>query len=403
LSEDKEMLTVLDFVGNARAEYDFSSKFRGMLGKSHTSIVDEIENDFPHLPLGCSIVLQKQAKEVILNNIRRAVVNQRRLLSWLKGYSQHTTAPLTLASFINQYPSVKLEDLYKIKINGGGGWSRLCIKAGRITSNIDETIEKALFRSLSNRLLQCSSYSYLQFLKKLFELNGKWNSLDEIENQWALMAHYDFWQEPGAKYGFSKIEESLEALTRDSILKEEFISVVSFALERIEIEELPMKIPFSTALRLHARYTRAEILSAFGENRFDKKSSSREGVVDLKSINTELLFVTLQKTDKRFSPTTLYQDYAISENLFHWQSQNSARSDRGKGLSYVKQKETGKTIILFVREQSYDEFGRAMGFVNLGSVNIYSYHGSQPMNITWKLRTSLPSFLWKEAAKLALG
>lgn len=123
----------------------------------------------------------------------------------------------------------------------------------------------------------------------------------------------------------------------------------------------------------------------------------------IKEINTELLFVTLNKSDNRFSPTTRYHDYAISENLFHWQSQNSARPDKGKGLSYVSHKTIEKTIILFVREQSNDEYGRAMGFVNLGVVGLQGNYGSQPMNITWKLENPLPSFLWKEAAKLAAG
>ncbi|WP_034638315.1 DUF3427 domain-containing protein, partial [Chitinivibrio alkaliphilus] len=403
LTHGKELLTVLDFVANARPEYDFSTKFRGLVGKSHTSIVDEIEDDFPHLPLGCSIVLQKQSKEIILNNIKKAVVNQRRLVAWIQGYSQHTSAPLTLPNFLQQYPSVTLEDVYKTKISGGGGWSRLCIKAGKLANTINETIEKTLFRGISNRILQCSSYSYLRFLLKLFTSDGLWNRENEVKNQWALMAYYDFWQLPGQEFGFTTLQESMQVLTSDSVLRDEAISLIECALERIDTEELPMKLSVPCALGIHARYSRDEILSAFGVHDFHKKSSSREGVVEIKSINTELLFVTLKKTDKRFSPTTLYHDYAINETLFHWQSQNSARPDRGKGLSYVRHKESGKTILLFVREQSYDEYRRAMGFINLGPVSLQSHHGSQPMNITWELQTPLPSFLWKEAAKLAVG
>lgn len=149
--------------------------------------------------------------------------------------------------------------------------------------------------------------------------------------------------------------------------------------------------------------TRDEILAAFGQHRFDRKSGSREGVIEIKSLNCELLFVTLQKTEKKFSPTTLYHDYAINDILFHWQTQNAARPDLGKGLSYIEHKETGKKIILFVREQTHDEFDRAMGFVNLGPVNLESHHGSQPMNITWCLETPIPAYLWHDAAKLSVG
>ena len=401
LTDSKDCLTVLDFVGNAKPEYDFSSKFRGMVGKSHISITEEIENDFPNLPLGCSIVLQKQSKEIILRNIKQALVNQRRLLGWISNYSQHSEV-LTLPNFLKQYPSVTLEDIYKSKIDGGGGWTRLCIKAKKIQDTVDKNIEKSLFKGISNRILQCSSYSYLQFLLRLFKSEGKWDTSSAIENQWAMMTHYDFWQQPGKDFNFKTIEESLLFLASDSILRTEFIDVISLAIGRIDTEEIDMGLS-GTALKLHSRYTRDEILASFGVHTFEKKYSSREGVLFIKEINTELLFVTLNKSDNRFSPTTRYHDYAISENLFHWQSQNSARPDKGKGLSYVSHKKIEKTIILFVREQSNDEYGRAMGFVNLGVVGLQGNYGSQPMNITWKLENPLPSFLWKEAAKLAAG
>jgi hypothetical protein len=60
------------------------------------------------------------------------------------------------------------------------------------------------------------------------------------------------------------------------------------------------------------------------------------------------------------------------------QAQNSARPNSGKGLFYIKQKEAGKTILLFVREQAKDENGRTRGFVNFGPVEFIKYEGSQP-------------------------
>lgn len=403
LSDGKECLTVLDFVGNARNEYNFSQKFRALVGKSHTSVIDEIENDFPHIPLGCSIVLQKQAQEVILRNIKNAIVNQRKLISYIREFAHHTTLPLTISNFLQQNPNVTIEDIYKSKINGGGGWSRLCVKAGILSDVLDSEIEKAMFRAISNRLLQCTSYSYLIFILKFLSGDKSLENTTEIKNQYALMMHYDFWQKSGKDVGFKTLNESLSALKRDSRLKEECIEVIKRILDSLDVEESPMKIGFPSALNIHARYTRDEILAAFGENSFEKRSSSREGVVELKSLNCELLFVTLQKTDKKFSPTTLYHDYAVNEILFHWQSQNAARPDKGKGLSYINHKDLKKKIILFVREQSSDEFGRAMGFVNLGPVKLDTHSGSQPMNITWCLEKPIPPYLWKQAAKLAVG
>jgi hypothetical protein len=68
--------------------------------------------------------------------------------------------------------------------------------------------------------------------------------------------------------------------------------------------------------------------------------------------------------------------------LFHWQTQNSARPNSGRGLGYIEQKENKKTFLLFVREQGKDENGRTMGFVNFSPVDFVKYEDSQPMNIT---------------------
>lgn len=128
---------------------------------------------------------------------------------------------------------------------------------------------------------------------------------------------------------------------------------------------------------------------SFGDSTFTKKSSNREGVLNIANANNELLFVTLNKCEKQFSATNMYHDYAISPTLFHWQTQSSARPNSSRGLGYIQQKENPqqnkKTFTLFVREQAKDENGNTMGFINFGAVNFVKYEGSQPMNIIWKL------------------
>ena len=46
-----------------------------------------------------------------------------------------------------------------------------------------------------------------------------------------------------------------------------------------------------------------------------------------------------------------------------------------------------ESVCFFVREQTKDEYGRTMGFVNYGEVDYISHTGSQPMDITWKLKS----------------
>ena len=99
----------------------------------------------------------------------------------------------------------------------------------------------------------------------------------------------------------------------------------------------------------------------------------------------------------------MYDDYAISETLFHWQSQNSSRPDSGKGLTYINQKKNNKKILLFVREKASDENGNRMGYVFIGEGNFKESEGTKPMNIKWQLNEPMPHYLWKESAKMSVG
>ncbi len=128
-----------------------------------------------------------------------------------------------------------------------------------------------------------------------------------------------------------------------------------------------------------------------------------EGVLNIKEKNTEILFVTLNKSEKDFSPTTLYEDYAINERLFHWQTQNSVSPEKGKGLTYINHLKDDKRILLFVREKSEDEFGNVMASVFLGEGKLREYYGSKPMSIKWELNDPMPPYLWKDSAKMAVG
>ena len=396
LAEGKDCLTVLDFVGNSRPEYDFESKFRALIGKTSTSVQKEIEDDFPHLPLGCSIVLEKKTKETILENIRKATnLNINQLITKIRNFQHQTTLPLTLTNFI-ELNHISIETIYK-----KGTWSRLCQLAG-VIEDFDGINEKQILSAISKKWLSTSSTSYFNFILKIAKqnFNIKINDFHENEKVMLLMLHYDVWQNAG---GFNSLEESINSIGKNKIFVSEVIEVLELLIERVDFKEIDIQLPYKQPLKVHARYTRDQILSAFGLSTFNRKSSSREGVAENVDLNTELLFINLIKSEENFSPTTMYDDYAISETLFHWQSQNSARPDYGKGLTYVNHQENDKKILLFVREKANDEKGNTMGYVFIGEGNFKENEGSKPMNIKWELNEPLPNYLWNESAKLSIG
>ena len=396
LAENKDCLTVLDFVGNARLEYNFENKFRALIGKTTTTVHKEIEDSFPHLPLGCSIVLEKKAKEIVLENIKSATtLNRNQIINKIRNFNHQTTLPLTLKNFI-EFTNISIHAIYK-----RGCWKRLCQEAG-VIDHFNPINEKEIFSAISNKWLSTSSTSYFKFILKLakndFEVKNF--EFDPNEKIMLLMLHYDVWQKAG---GFVSIEESIHAIGKNKVLVDEIIEVLEILEDKVDFKEIEIKFPYQQPLKVHARYTRDQILAAFGLSTLDRKYPSREGVAENSALNTELLFINLVKSEENFSPTTMYDDYAINEYLFHWQSQNAAGPETSKGQSYIKHQENKKKILLFVREKANDEHGNTMGYVFVGEGNLKEHYGAKPMNIKWELHEPMPHYLWNDAAKLRVG
>lgn len=396
LSEGKDCLTVLDFVGNSRPEYDFESKFRALIGKTTTSVQKEIEDDFPHLPLGCSIVLEKKTKETILENIKKATsLNVNQIITKIVNFQHQTDLPLTLNNFIT-LNHISIEAIYK-----KDSWSRLCQRAG-VIEDFESINENQIYSAISNKWLSTNSTSYFNFILKIAKQDFNISIIDFNENQKSmlLMLHYDVWQRAG---GFDSLEKSINQIGKNQILVNEIIEVLEILIDKVGFKEVEIQLPYNQPLKLHARYTRDQILVAFGLSTFDKKSSNREGAAENKKLNTEILFINLIKSEENFSPTTMYDDYAISETLFHWQSHNAYGPETTKGRSYINHIDINKKILLFIREKANDENGNTMGYVFIGEGIFKETEGSKPMSVKWELSEPMPNYLWKESAKMSVG
>jgi len=396
LSEGKECLSVLDFVANARPEYNFENKFRALIGKTIIPVQKEIEDNFPHLPLGCSIVLEEKAKKNILDNIIAATsLHKRHLIQKIKNFEHQTTLRLTLANFIS-FNNINLQAIYR-----RGSWNRLLQLAGK-RDDFNYTDEKEIVSTILKKWLSTNSTSYFQFILKVARqnFNPDFKSFNDEERIMLLMLHYDVWK---VENHFESLEISIQSVGKNTVLVEEIIEVLEILLDKINFKELDIELPYKQPLKLHSRYTRDQVLAAFGLSTFQNKSSNREGVAENKNFNTELLFIDLIKSEEDFSPTTMYNDYAVSETLFHWQSQNQTRSDQGKGLTYINHKNLNKKILLFVREKAKDEFNNTMGYVFIGEGNIQDYYGTKPMSINWLLNEPIPLYVWSASAKMSVG
>ena len=197
------------------------------------------------------------------------------------------------------------------------------------------------------------------------------------------MLLFSLWPDGG---GFETIADGLARLRTEQSTRDELSSVVDLSFEAARHQTIELVGQLSTVpLRVHARYQREEILAALDFPR--NPNSFREGVWFSRERNIDALFVTLKKSERDYSPTTMYRDYPISPTLFHWESQSTTSLASETGRRYVS---GSSTVLLFAREEQKNEFGTS-AYLFLGPVTHRSHEGERPIAITWQLRHAIPT------------
>ena len=393
LYDDKECLTVLDFVGQAHQRFNYEQRFRALTGKTSRRISKEIKGGFPHLPSGCVIKFEKYAQKYVLDNIKQNLLNitRFRFVQRIATFQNDTGCKLTLPAFLDYY-GLGLDAVYK-----RGSWSRLCAEAGVKPDFLDPD-EKRLSKGL-RRIIHYDCAPQLEQLLNILSGNlGTIDKLDIEDKRLLTMLTLSIW---GQNLRFKNLSEGLNALHDNPVLYNELLELMKYLYERTDTIVHRPNLPFVCPLYVHARYTRDEILSAFGHWTVSHQPGMREGVKYLHAINTDLFLITLNKTDKDYSPTTMYEDYAISEDLFHWQSQSTTSEKSPTGQRYINHEVRGSTVLLFVREDKKNN-NLNMPYYFLGPATYVNHDGSRPMNIIWRLKYPMPGKLIKTTERLAI-
>ncbi len=391
LSENKECLTVLDFIGQANKKYNFEDRFAALLSGTTRNVAKEVKNGFVSVPKGCYIQLEKKAAKYILENIRASYGNSAGLIARIASFEEDTGLDLTLEHFLDYY-KIDPRQLYKFS-----SFSRLCARAG-VTDDFEEPLEDTLTKALG-RFATVDSRRFIGFLQKV--LTSDFAPETEAEERMLQMFQFTVWQKPFEDCGFASLMDGIHAVRRNPILCGELVALLSYQYNRIDFIDEPVDVGFDCPLDLHCTYTRDQILTALD---FLKPATVREGVKWISEWNLDVFFVTLNKSDKDYSPTTMYQDYSINDILFHWQSQSTTAETSKAGQRYIHHKERGSKVLLFVREFKTDRLsGNAAAYTYLGTANYVKHEGSKPMNITWKLDNPIPAKFLKKTNKLVVG
>lgn len=398
LADGKTCLTVLDFVAQANKSYNYESRFRALIGRTSCGIEKEIKNGFTFLPRGCSITMEKQAQEYILKNIHEAIFNLTRLRRECRLFSQNTGQELTYENFINNF-NIDWRLVYKTP----GSWARLKVQAGIAVEGFDEKSKyiKLLEGGLA-RLYHTNSYQYLSFLNGLI-CNGMKQkpSASRRERKFLQLFYYTVWmndiQKVNKTYGLSfvSMEDAVSSVAELKWFMEELQFLVSLRLTQLVQTTRWIKVDDDAEIELYGNYSADEVHLLL-ENKLGRWQVF--GTQYNMERKFAMVFVTLNKSDKDYSPSTLYEDYAISPEQFHWQSMNKVRHDSEEGLRITGQNNNGWKYLLFVRDAKQDEYGNTNAYYCLGFMDYYSSHGECPMNVVWTMRNSIPGFIL-EAAK----
>ena len=406
LHPGKESCLILDFVGRYREDFRFDRLLSSLTGLHRAQLPSEAENDFPSLPSGCFIHLQRQARERILNSLRRLVQqNWRRLCTELRTYvTLQGRDAIRLVDFLKDQ-GVELESLYRS--SGRSGWTCLKRQAGLLPEEASQ--EEEYFGRRFADLLHVDDVERLAFLAQvtqsraaheLKEAHPHHSGSESVvlsgsallkdagsarERRLLQMLAYQIdaghqQKETGSAFlarlmespmSFRELGELAEVLSSRNVLLAPSIP---------GMEDLP--------LCLHASYGIREILTAVGWLTDTRRSPFQAGVLALPERRTELLFVTLDKREG-YHQRIAYHDYAISAERFHWQTQNSAGPDTKVGRRYLESPDNGWQFQLFVRQTRKDPY-RACG-----PVALLQAEGNRPMSILWKLDVPLPARLFQ--------
>ena len=157
LAENKDCLTVLDFIGQANKKYNFEEKFAALLSNTTRSVSRELKEGFVSAPKGCYIQLEKIAAKYVLDNISASYDRTSGLVARATAFTEDTGLPLTLGNFLDYY-HLDPRAIYSKKVC----FSRLCVRAGA-ASDFAEPLEETMTKAFA-RFAVIDSRRWIRFL-----------------------------------------------------------------------------------------------------------------------------------------------------------------------------------------------------------------------------------------------
>lgn len=389
----KDCLTVIDLVGQQNRKYRIDRKFAALLPRQRMRIDDEVEAEFPHLPPGCNIYLERVAREQVVRHIRQSLRNIEIMTAEsLVTYAENLRRSPSFGEFIDYSGMNPLQLLQK---RTWSSWKALA----RLNAPPADPDQQLLNGSML-RLVQRDGPTLLDDVRNLTRI-----SMNETTANYAAespergyMLHYLLYNRKEPR--ITGPDAMVEVLRRNPTMNKDLFEICEW---RCNGTDIPTNSLLATRvgcpLDLHASYSSNEIKAAFGLANYKTAGPTGTGVIHLEARNIYLHFVTFVKSDKDFSPTNRYHDYLLSRKRLHWESQSQTSRDSRTGQNYIHFKTRGYTILFFARINKMIE-GETCPFVYLGPASeLVSYESDRPIKMVWEMADPVPAEFY-EAARL---
>lgn len=363
--ENKEYLTVLDFIGNS---YTRSVQIALALGSlSHNSNIDKrllalyIQKDFKQIDLPIEIHIDQIAKEKILDSIEKTNFNTKQILEQeYKGFKKYlgTDGYIKHIDYLNSDVATNIMRYIK----KFGSYYKFLIAIEEDVPLFDEK-KTEFIKYLSAFLPLVRPYEF-KIIKEIINGNGNYNELIEnIKDESFSKTQFDhaldnlcyeFYseKEQNIKITFINKNENNYSLTfdiNDSYV--EFIhDLLDYGINKYYVDFYGC----NTLLNLYYPYDRTSLLTVLCHHTL----SCREGI--FYKDNNVYLFVDLKK-DESINEWLKYEDKFINDGILQWESQISTTLTNAKGRRLINM---GQAYI-FVRKIERED-GITLPYIYIG-------------------------------------
>jgi len=410
--QEKEFLTVLDFIGNHKKTFLIPIALNGSRFYDQDSLKVLVDTEFNEIP-GCThIQLDRIAKEQILHQLdnvnfqsmkymREEYAEFKRLygntIPKLMDYLHKDLAPDPIKFIDTPLTKSYIKFLSKVEED-------------EFIKNIVQNSDLGFLEFVSSFLPLRRIHEYV-IMKSLFYNNKVTIEGIKLELSWYL----DNVNEDTIKHAFTlltnelysdkeqlklipylKIEneslmftnEVLANLTED--YKHYLLDTINYGIDRYKLE-FNTKDYGVPSFKLYERYQQADTLilsNVFGRS----PSSVREGVVNIN--NDYFIFINLHKDEKTVKESQLYADEFLTQEILQWESQSTTSINSPTGQNLINIGNNQFKMHIFVRKYSKDKF------YYLGTAKPIEHTGERPIRFKLKLDEQVPKNLYNDFTRI---